>query len=413
MKPRILIVENEFVQRAAIKRLLGRLSDEEKAVRGIDGLEVEEAEAKSQAIQFLGSATERCCPYDILLLDLGLPETPEDNTDDLQRGLDVLAYTRKRGAARAVIIVSVFTDYAYLTDIFRGGEVDFVGKRYEEDTLRTRILAAWDLVIAKRSNEILAERVKVLVPHAERGLAYVLGACFSEYAQTVRGQVDALSGHILERFGLDPARDADDPMVRALRAIQDAEKDARERWKQHQSGLGMTEDGPAPVVLEDLLARIAGETAPCLVDKRVNMDLPEEGRSVALSFQHDVELVLKEILLGGIVQLPDPGGKRRQATVRVTVGKSDDAGKWCVRFEEAMDPPSDRTIAEDETLRQINQGLAISPGGGFGRDWGLSIAQHVALRGGGCLCVGRDGAKGCNVVEYLVPVAQHEHGNGG
>ena len=57
-----------------------------------------------------------------------------------------------------------------------------------------------------------------------------------------------------------------------------------------------------------------------------------------------------------------------------------------------------------DQAEQITQGEIIPPRDGQWRAWGLSIAQHIALRGGGRLIVEPRGDG--NLITYRVTLAQ-------
>jgi sensor histidine kinase regulating citrate/malate metabolism len=107
--------------------------------------------------------------------------------------------------------------------------------------------------------------------------------------------------------------------------------------------------------------------------------------------------VLREIILGGINELPDQNNLSKD--ILITVDKIEKDGKAEVRFADNMNP------IPDEKEREINSGVSLPPDDGFGRAWGLSVVHQVARRGGGYLRV-EPSVQG-NVITYFIPLAQN------
>ncbi|MGZ8845797.1 MAG: hypothetical protein ACXW3C_04975, partial [Pyrinomonadaceae bacterium] len=59
----------------------------------------------------------------------------------------------------------------------------------------------------------------------------------------------------------------------------------------------------------------------------------------------------------------------------------------------------------EKQVQAINSGQRIIPDANFGRAWGLSVAQHVAMRGGGELKL--TSKRGKNIVTYYIPLAEY------
>ncbi|MEP7339161.1 MAG: hypothetical protein ABI977_15600, partial [Acidobacteriota bacterium] len=89
MKPRIAIVEDEKPQAEAIKRVLKGLSDEQKREAGIDDFDFGLAHCGTDAKRLLTQANLDRKPYDMMFLDLSLPENPGER-DKPELGLEIL-----------------------------------------------------------------------------------------------------------------------------------------------------------------------------------------------------------------------------------------------------------------------------------------------------------------------------------
>jgi hypothetical protein len=77
-----------------------------------------------------------------------------------------------------------------------------------------------------------------------------------------------------------------------------------------------------------------------------------------------------------------------------------------LQLTDDIDAHASETLTRADA-QAINGGFAIGPNHGatrFGRAWGLSVVQHVALRGGGRLIVTpqQQGSQ----ITYVIPLAQ-------
>lgn len=111
MKNRILIVDDEPNIRLSYRVTL----------EAGDLAVVEAANARQ--------ALDRCAEqtFDLVLLDLQMPETP---------GLDLLAQMRERGISAPVIIITAYGDIAHAVQAMRLGAIDFLQKPMTPDLLR-------------------------------------------------------------------------------------------------------------------------------------------------------------------------------------------------------------------------------------------------------------------------------------
>jgi hypothetical protein len=211
----------------------------------------------------------------------------------------------------------------------------------------------------------------------------------------VVSEVEKLESDLGGRLGLDMEKDAQDPLVRRLTAIERSVTDARKEWADLQNELIGKDEDPHEAVVDDLLDKIVEGLLPCLTLKRIEIVRPQKGTTRVLTFQEDVRTVLTEVILGGLSEHPDHCGTAGKFEISV-----ESKERYAeVRFVDNLAP------LLGETAETINRGNAINPDGKFGRAWGLSVVQHAALRGGGRLKVERK-ADG-NVITYLIPLAQH------
>ena len=394
MNPRLLVVEDEESQVRAIKTTLRVISESQKKAYGISDFSVDVARWAAKARAALKQAVSCSNPYDILLLDLELPEDERAGFKDTKKGLEILTIARETNAARSIIVVSRFRDFDNVAPAFRGGAVDFIAKGYTEGDFQGRLLTCWDQLLAKDSARLLDERIKTLVPHAERVLTHRFSACFSQFIQSIVSEAEGVKTEIRERFDLDTNRDSQDSLVRRLIAIEKSIKAAKSQWTDLQARLGNEDGGPGKVVVETVIEEITNAQFPCLIVKGAVVNRPQAGETRVLTFYDDVRAVLGEIILGGLSELADHCKARKEFEISV----ESDERYAKVRFKDNLEPL-------DETATTINQGYPVSLNRKFGRAWGLSVVQHAALRGGGRLIV--KPKTGGNVITYLIPLAQN------
>jgi CheY-like chemotaxis protein len=388
---RVLVIDDDDDPRIDITRYLEGVSDEAKQQCGIGNFIIEEADSVVKAEQLLNQSASN--PYHLALLDLRLPtEKPRDGSDRVEHGLGLLRFIKESGTAKGVVVVSNYEDYVRAS--FLGGALDFVGKPIEQESFQPVVLNALQRLAREESERILNQRVRDLVAYAEIGLAHSFKLVFSHLLDGVTEAAHDIEKYVRERYGLDKEKDPYDPLMLALRAHAKAVSHARQDWAGLQGTLtrgGKTlENGNVGHMLRELKESLL----PCLVVKNVALTLPDSGGMQVVTFESDVEIVLREIVVGMLSELPDYG--RGQINVSLT---SEDT-RAQVRFEDNLDP------IPEEQMDAINEGRRILPDAKFGRVWGLSVAQHVALRGGGELIVKTE--RGRNVVTYHVPLADYE-----
>ncbi|MDX2034654.1 MAG: TIR domain-containing protein [Blastocatellia bacterium] len=130
---RILIVEDDFYQLKALKQLI--------TADGIS-VEIDTANCAADARDRLTSPANLARPYDIMLLDLGLPEI-EGQTENSHLGLRLLEEAHKRDLARHTIVISGKSDLIdEIEPALKYGAADFFQKPYEPDELIDVLLKA-------------------------------------------------------------------------------------------------------------------------------------------------------------------------------------------------------------------------------------------------------------------------------
>ena len=389
MKPRILIVEDEKPQLENIRYELETIPSKKCRELKIDRFHFDLAISGKKAEAFLESSDS---PYDILLLDMSFPFR-EGEASSPDNGLRLLQFARDRRAAKEIIIVSVFSDYAHTISAFRRGAVDFLAKPYSREMLQVRVLESWKRILEKETAYLLEERIRELDFYAEHGFARTFNARFSNLVQLMIDSVANIEEHIHERYGLSRKTGANDYLIRCLTSQRETLHRARDEWINLQSTF-LSARSIRSEIVERLLYDICQIVQPCLSTKGLKLKIPKTRGVPVLTFQDDVRAVLKEIVVGALSELPEyPNVSNR---IEIDVGISNGQAK--VRFID------DLTSMDADDIQRINTGGRVAPGQRFRRAWGLSIMQNIALYGGGHLEVEPRNVQG-NVITYLIPLA--------
>ena len=127
---RLLLVEDDRLLAESLQRHLEH-----------EGFAVDLADNGVDA-EFMGEQL----PYDIIVLDLGLPQRP---------GLEVLANWRRRGNRVPVIILTARDAWHERVDGFKAGADDYLGKPFHVEELVVRILA-----LVRRSHDMPGQKLR-------------------------------------------------------------------------------------------------------------------------------------------------------------------------------------------------------------------------------------------------------------
>jgi CheY-like chemotaxis protein len=411
---RILAVEDYDVDYENLKSLLQSMLQRDLPHLGVEEMQLVRAESAEHAEELLSGEEAQANPYHILILDLNIPERTGQLRTLTDYGFKVLNLARRLSTARQIIIYTHYPQHGdNIQTALREGANDFVQKPAQlgtpiDDELKTRFMCSWQRVLSDESARLLDERVKGLIPYAEAGLAHRFTAYFSDFVQTVAYTSHDVERYASERFGLEREKDSQDYLFRLLSKQEASLKAARENWAALNAALSPGDEKPKAEVLETLLQAVEEKLAPCLLVKntRVVSNFYEGDQTRVLSFPDEVHVVIQEIISGTLSVLPDFGktdaGKEHH--IKVSLRHTDTQVE--VQFADDIGGTPSQSILRTEA-QAINGGFTIGPGKGekrFGRAWGLSVMQHIALRGGGRLIVTPQ-PQGSQIT-YVIPRAQ-------
>jgi response regulator of citrate/malate metabolism len=392
INPSVLIVEDEPDELEGLRDRLNEIPDKKLRPLRLKEFHIDMAGTVAEA--------ERCfakrngTAYDLLLLDLGIPSRRLGDPTRPENGQKLLEKARRERSSKEVIVISAWTEIEHVLPAFRSGVIDFIDKPYLSEPLQTRILECWRRLLSNESARILNEdRVKHLVPYAEKGLAHRFTTCFSSLVRTTSHTAEDIERYMGERYNLKRRTDAEDYFFRCLNSQADAIANTKQEWVMLNAAFQPSESSQVATV-EALLRSIYHQLLPCLVVKNITLDFVDRHSSDVLTFEDDVKAVLQELIAGVAITLPDFSSKSHTIEIKVI----NQEGQVKVSFRDYVN----RIPAK--TAEEINIGSSISPVPRFGREWGLSVMQHIAMHGGGRLHI--EPRSDGNIINYFIPTAQ-------
>jgi DNA-binding response OmpR family regulator len=391
--PKVLIVEDSEKQLQGLRKDLEAIDLKKRQKFGIDIFEIDLARALDEAERSLLRANGK--PYDLMLLDLGIPLTVDQpqEADDIENGQRLLVKARTTATVKEIVVVSAFPQFINVANAFRNGAMDFIPKPFKTTELQTRVMECWKRLMQKESNHLLGDkRIRDLIPCAERGLAYRFNSCLTDLERTVSQTSEDLEREVRERFGIERSRNSDDVFFRILDQ-KGSISSFKEKWTALNSAIQASDEVDTTAEIQILLQEIHQALLSAFVVKNLSLDFVDEVAAKIVTFEDDVQAVLKEILAGAATTVADFDETEHEIKITVrTAGPQ-------VRVSFA-----DR-LSEIRESKQINEGSIVFPlEGNFDRAWGLSVVQHLAMSGGGRIEI-EPRTGGGNVVNYFIPSA--------
>ncbi len=309
ISPRVLIVEDHLRQLKLMKTQVGKIPDERRAPFGVSSFDIDMAQTMTEAEHHFSHGNGSS--YDLMLLDLGIPRRKIGEPTPPENGQELLEKSQKQHYSKEVIVVSVWKDIEkYVLPAFRSGAIDFIAKPYTAKAFQTRVMECWKRLLSKESARILGEdRIKELVPYAEKGLAHRFTTCFSSLVRTASHTAEDIERYMRERYNLDRRKDAQDHLFTCLNSQDEAIVKTKQEWVTLNSPFQPNESSQVAGV-GTLIKAIHQRLLPCLIVKNVTLDLSDGRASEVLTFESDVRAVLEELIAGAATVLPNFGSKR-------------------------------------------------------------------------------------------------------
>lgn len=390
---RMLIVEDSTYQLNDLERTFIQLNDAQLLLLQVESVYVDKASNVNAAIGYLSQAESRNEPYDILILDLSIPEG-EPGAELPENGLRVLDFARRQNATRLIIVASAYNELDRVTaPAFRSGANDFVQKPYTPEEIVLRVIKAWQSYRSEKRQNLLNQARRDLTMPVWKSIAYRFNLYVARFLQDFTKETMELQTELWRRFGLSPQQDGD-PSCQKLFAIDRLLDIARITWQQEQTPFNNEDDinSGCSINLESLLKNLSEEMRPCI---DIKLTLPTEELPSVFSAGDDVKIVLREMLLGGLIEA-GVNDQSWESRIHLTHGN----GAVVIALSDNFP-----TIPLS-TVTAVNAGHPLSPSEGQWRAWGVSIVRHLAFCSGGRLEIVPPGPsdKIGNDFNYFIPL---------
>jgi len=402
-KPRLAIVENKRGTRERLRRTHESPPASFQKEFRIGSFDVETAVTVEEARDLLLNSEHS--PFDVLLLDLGLPIDTRDLADDDNpyRGIEILRALSSANAAHpdhplvgAVVGASAHGREGILEDLMRTRMVDgFVRKPWDEenrqpfaavvDAYRLGQQRQWERYKQHRLMRCFSEAAKAGVGR----LARVVTNCVSEAIGETRQLIELIE----EELHLSVKLDCDNPLCRQTLGVQNALMQIAKKCAGERDALFGDDVVPPepPRTLAALLEQACNAVRSGFCAKVIQFECETESPTLVATSPYYARMVLEEICFGAI------DTSATDQNVRAEMTPSIDGRTVAVSVSDHGQPLLPDQV---EAIHRAETGkLAIC-----GRAWGLALAQYVALNIGGRLEVATSELGSGNCVTLYLPV---------
>ena len=406
---KMLIVDDEERDRSRYATIFKNPSDAFRRAFGEVEFDIHPALSINGAKRELSRAKRESQLYDVVLLDMWLPEEDDSSAKDERGGLKVLEAIAPEEGTAVVAISAYFDDLDLVRGAFQSGAMDFVPKSAaSEQQIWSPVMSAWEkawLMGRYHESELQLERLTRALEQATEELADRFAELLRAGMREMLEGVDQLAGVIRDRYMLREDRDSDDPMIQHIAVLRDVIRLTGKKALDARAMVGAREADYGPVDVWRLLVEEVGDRLrPAQVFRRVKLNVePAEGSFVVETFRPDLRAVLEETLFGamrggegehkpGDWLKPRPW---RDVKVDFEVEAEGDERMLRIRIADQGDP-----IPEDVRL-SVNAGQSVDLR--HRRWWGLWAARRIAHNGIGKLEV-QLGAHNGNMIVLSLPM---------
>jgi CheY-like chemotaxis protein len=364
--PRVLVVEDDPHYMAnVIESVFGAVPTELRAIVGGRRLPYEHARWLLEARDFLRIASARYSLPDVVVLDLGLPETESEygQTAETTNGWRLLDQITQVYDIPAVILTSNpddIPDPIILLEALQHGAADFVNK---DDLTRDSPDFLYRLisVVGKHREQLhrkeAEKRFRRLQDFRAKKQRERLATTISRHVEEIADVVDRVSKRLSQQFGLDPGRHTEDPVVTGLMSIREAASRVGDvGWESPAEDVAEPELTKLDVgqIVSDKIAH----TRPCFYRRNVELDWtpPEREFFLTESFESELADMIAELVFGTLEAVADEPTSPVSSTPRP---------ERAVRFELKATEQDILLMAtrsgegiEPEVVKQLNDGIA-------------------------------------------------------
>jgi DNA-binding NarL/FixJ family response regulator len=365
-KPRLLVVEDEeVVRRNLCTRFTSpppQFADEYQ----VPGFEVTPAATGVEAEKLLGEAEKRKQPYDVLVLDLGLPRANPKDREEEEVGLGLLRSAVRETSCAAVVIQSHHDDRPTIIRTLQHGVADFIPKPYQPEQLLRAVFRAYRKGQYRSSeawgrfkNEHLLKQITTWMYREGQGsVADRMGRAASEGVAEVLRRLGGVERHLNKGEPWDGAEE----IHRGVSEVRDAALSILDRCAEARQLPGGSSPVLQPVVLTELLEGVLDRLSLGIAYKRLTLEFDPGPRMVLSTFEEDVKSIIDAIVFQAI-----------------------DAAPLCTGLKVGVDRLGPGQVAVRVTAREVCRPVcypynaeAYLPGQEVVGCWGLALARRLA-----------------------------------
>lgn len=276
---------------------------------GVGPVELVFADTSSEGERLLREADRELKPYDVLLLDLGLPYAAGEAADPSEgKRLLGLVQSELKQACNCVVVQTDYTGFEHVRDVIRKGVADYLDKPFEPSDVRAAVAGA-----SRRSQDSLAlkwselqrqQRQKWILSQACYRVADSLMSTVSTAMAAVQDQCGAVQQTIQEEFRYDFVRDHDEPICRQVIGLSEAANNVTKQCSDHRPQVHGQSDEVESIALSETVAAILRELGAGIRHKRLRVNFSSDVGPVVCSYRRDVEAIIREVAFGAIDSAP-------------------------------------------------------------------------------------------------------------
>ena len=365
--PKLLVVENDPDVRGPLVRIFREPPLDVAEATHIARFVVEEATCGSQAETLLRGAAASGSPFDCVLLDLGLPEHPNDADECQEVGFRILEREITPASCLSLIVLTRFTDRENFVRALVHGADQFLDKAEGDSKIYSAVVALcrkaraqqearWlDYQTMRRGRWILATNGVQQADRMSNAVVDALGR--------VKDGIDDLARLMEEQFLLSVGS-GHDPVGQSMKGLRRLLKDVTSQCADARGMATIPTSDYGRVVPADVVQQAIEVLRPGLAYRRVRLEsrLPPEYSATTSPSQ--IQAVVEEILFGAIESSAEG------STIRVELVLSDLATELELRVCDTGEQINRRVID------QMASGDPVDPHAW--RGWGLALARAVA-----------------------------------
>jgi len=405
---RVLIVEDDDESRQAYESsfrhpprgFVSRYGDVKfETIVGVRG--------RDKALDELQAASDQGWSFDILVLDLSIPEKEDDHElqhCDSGHGLEV---QKKAPQGTAVVVVSDYGTFNNVKTAFREGALDFLKKPVIIEQVMDSAMQAWEktwMSCRHRESQLWKDRLLMQLQQFKDEVADRFTTLLTSRAGRLLNAVDSVAEGLDDRFLLSEEREPDDSIVKSLKQIRSETEQMLQRASELRQRISPRERRVKPVDAMDILRSVSDKLYPAQIFRRTRVKLPDPAPPSVMigSFSEDVAAILEEVLFGSITAYPSLDKSRSGPLsstwneVVVSVNEKDDSVSIIIEDAASPEPlkPYDPLTAPTEELRRRH------------REWGVWLAQRTAHNIGAQLTV-EQGDDRKTRITLILPATHH------